>query len=140
MNSRLVSTVLVLLLSFLSLSCSKNQAGSDLHNWTVEYGYTSDGSYNSRMLLSVGVPSYAKAIDNNGKVVAEARLLGFASNENNVSDGSILIEETHYGTNRNIVYRSNSHFNRSGIKISEIKKKGVKQLDFFPQWPMGRMF
>lgn len=137
MNPRFVATILVILFSFFSLSCSGEQSESIPQRWRIEYGYTSDGSLDSQIRLTIGIASYAKALGENNKVFAEARLLGFATNEENISDGSILVEEIHYGKNGKIAYQCESLLKRSGIKVSETKKIGTKHVDFFSEWPMS---
>ncbi|OIP22384.1 hypothetical protein COZ97_01015 [bacterium CG_4_8_14_3_um_filter_33_28] len=74
----------------------------------------------------------ARTVNRTSKeLIAEARLLP----NNNNSKGQFKVEEFHYNSNGNIVFRCISTFNPDGWKMTETEAKGTKTTDYYFIWP-----
>lgn len=91
-------------------------------SWSNNYVYA-DSTY------FAGIAAGAQAIDKEGNLLAEARLL-------NIADTAFEIEEFHYWHDK-VRFYCKSIFTRRGTKQSESGMLGKKEQDYFFIWPGG---
>lgn len=93
----------------------------EFDSWRNDYVYE-DSSHRY-----IGIADGARAIDKEGKVLAEAKLLKVMPSE------GFQVEEFHY-MNGKVRFYCKSRFTLSGTKQSEDDKRGTKERDFFFLW------
>ena len=94
-------------------------------------GWTNNFVYNDPALKFSGIPTYARTTDDNGRLLAEAKLLRIIKGE------GIEIEETHYKTNGDVRFKCKSQIDFVlGFKTAETDTKGSKAIDYYFIWPV----
>lgn len=116
-----------------TVSCSDDEDKVYSGSWTVEYAYENE-------LIAVhGMASGAKAVGENGAVLARAKLLNLVSDENANLRG-VRVEETHYDLKGRVKYTCVSLFDSPlGRKSGETNSRGIKHTDYFSRWPVVKL-
>ena len=96
-------------------------------------GWRNDYVYEDSRHQIMGIADGARAIDDHGKILAEARLSKEAFGK------TLEVEEFHY-TNGKVHFYCKSLFTMDGMKQSENDKRGKKGQEFFFLWPTGSSF
>lgn len=132
--STLTSVLIVLPIVLTIGTCSRDEDKVYSGSWKVEY------EYEDRMQAAQGIASGAKAVGENGVVLAKAKLLGLVSDENrNLMGLRAKVEETHYDLKGRVKYRCISLYDFPlGRKSSETASKGIRHTDYFSTWPVWR--
>ncbi len=77
----------------------------------------------------------ARTFDKSGRLVAEARLVGFLDKE--LDPQRFEIEEAHYGPEGDLIFTCKSRFDDLGVKIVQAEEQGKKRQEYYFIWAVG---
>ncbi len=77
----------------------------------------------------------ARTFDESGQLVAEARLVRFLENGQQLQ--RFEVEEFHYGLRGNLVFTCKSQYDDLGAKVSQTETNGKKNEDYYFIWAVG---
>lgn len=101
-------------------------------------GWTCDFKYSKEYSTFGGIAETATAVNDNGKIVAEAKVLKLIKDEETGMLAGIEIQETHFDYNGKASFKCLSQFEKLPMfKKVELCLEGKKKVEYFPIWSQG---